>query len=66
MVNSMDTYNSLNINTGTVIKDPEILKFVPDPLKTKQICNYAVEKLCLLLRYVPDQCKTKKCVIDLF
>ena len=31
----MDTYKSLNINNGTVMKNLEILKFVPDQLKTK-------------------------------
>ena len=37
----MGTYKSLNINIGTVVKNPEMLKFVPDHLKTKQMCNYA-------------------------
>ena len=35
MVHSMDIYKSLNINIGTVMKNPEMLKFVPDHLKTK-------------------------------
>ena len=48
------------------MKNPEMLKFVPDHLKTKQMCNYAVKKLPYLLRYVPNQYKTKKCVIELF
>ena len=26
------------------MKNPEMLKFVPDLLKTKHICNYAVKK----------------------
>ena len=56
----MDTYKSLNINIGTVIKNPEMLKLVPDHLKPKQIYNCAVK------RYVPNQYKTKKCVIELF
>ena len=33
MVDSMDTYKSLKVNIGTVMKNPEILKFVPDHLK---------------------------------
>ena len=33
MIDSMDIYESLNINIGTVIKNSEILKFIPD-LKT--------------------------------
>ena len=36
MVDSIDIFKSLNINIGTVIKNPEILKFVPDHLKTKK------------------------------
>ena len=34
MVGSMDTYKSLNINIGTVMKNPEMLKYVPYHLKT--------------------------------
>ena len=33
MVDIMDIYNSLNISTGTAMKNPEMLKFVPDHLK---------------------------------
>ena len=32
----MDIYKSLNITIGTVMKNPEMLKFVPDHLKTKK------------------------------
>ena len=51
MVDSMRIDKSLNINIGTVMKNPEILKLVLDHLKTKQMCNYAVKKLHYLLRY---------------
>ena len=37
-------YKSLNINIGTVKKNPEMLKFLPDYLKTKKICKHAVKK----------------------
>ena len=40
----MDIYESLNITIGTAMKNPEILKFVPDHLKTKKMCKHAVEK----------------------
>ena len=60
MVDSMGTFMSLNINIGTVMKNPGMLTFVPDHLKTKQMCNYAVKKLLFVRRYVPDQYKTKK------
>ena len=42
------------------MKNPEILKFVPDHLNTKQVCSYAVKKLPFVIRYVPDQYKSKK------
>ena len=35
MVDSMDIYKSLNISFGTVMKNPEMLKFVHHYLKTK-------------------------------
>ena len=34
----MDIYKSLNINIGTVMKNPEMLKLVPNHLKTKRKC----------------------------
>ena len=39
MVDIMDVYNSSDIAIVTVIKHPEMLKFFPDHLKTKAICN---------------------------
>ena len=36
MVDSMYIYKSLNISIGTVMKNAEILKFLPDHLKTKK------------------------------
>ena len=35
MVDSMDAYKYLNISIGTVMKNPEMLEFVADHLKTK-------------------------------
>ena len=49
----------ISINIGTVIKNPEVLKFFPDHPKTKQMCNYAVKKLRFTIKYVPEQYKTK-------
>ena len=34
MVDIMDIYRSLNINIETVMKNPEVIKFVPDHLKS--------------------------------
>ena len=44
MVGIMDVFDSANIRIGTVIKNPEILKFIPDHLKTKNMCKHAVKK----------------------
>ena len=63
---NMDIYKSIKINIGTVIKNPELLKFVPDHLKTKKLCKHAVKKLPFVIRYVPDQYRLNKCVIELF
>ena len=35
MVDIIDIYKSLNISIVTVMKNPEMLQFVPDHLKTK-------------------------------
>ena len=37
MIDIMDIYKSLNISIVTVMKNPEMLKFVRDHLKTKKI-----------------------------
>ena len=50
----MDIYKSVKISIGTIMKNPEILKFDPDHFKTKKMCINAVKKLPHLLRYVPD------------
>ena len=42
MVNSKyssDNYKTLKISIATIIKDPEMLKFVPDYRKTKKMCK---------------------------
>ena len=64
MIDGMDIYKSLNINIGTVMKNLEMLKFIPNHLKTKNMCKHAVKKLPYLLRYVPY--RLNKCVIKLF
>ena len=66
MFDSMNIYQSLNINIGTVMKSSQVLKFHADHLKTKKMFKYAVKNLPYLLRYVSDQYKTNKCVIKLF
>ena len=51
-VDIINVYKSLNITFETVIKNPEMLKFVPDHLKTK--------KQSYLLRNVSDKYKTQQ------
>ena len=53
----MDIYKFLNISIRTVMKNPEMWKFVPYYLKTKKMCKHAVTKLLYLLRYVPNNIK---------
>ena len=60
MVDIMDIYKSLDISIGTVMKNPKMLKFLPDYRKTKKIYKHVVKKLPYLLRYVPDQYKTQQ------
>ena len=56
----MDIYKSLNINIGTVTKNPKMLKFVTGHLKTKKMFKHALKNLPRLLRYVADQYKTQQ------
>ena len=58
--NSMDIYKSLKISIGTVLKNPEMLKFVPDHLKTKEMYKHAVKNLPFVIRYDLDQYKTQQ------
>ena len=37
---STNIYNSLKISTGTVMRNPEMSKFVPE-----KVCKHAVKKL---------------------
>ena len=37
-------YKSSEISIGAVIKNPEILRFVSDYLKSKRKCKYSVKK----------------------
>ena len=46
----MDTYKSLNISIGTVMKNPEMLTFVSDHLKTKKLWKHPVRKLPYVLK----------------
>ena len=56
----MDIYKSLKLSIGAVVKNPEMLKFIPDHLETRKMCKYTVKKLPFVIRYVPDQNKAQQ------
>ena len=37
---STNNYKSLKIITGAITKNPEMLRFIPDHLKTKKMCKH--------------------------
>ena len=57
--NNFKNYKTLEIIIGTIIKNSEILKFVPDYLRTKRMCKNAVRKLLFVLMCFPDPFKTQ-------
>ena len=54
MVDIMDVYRSLNIRIGTVMKNPETLKFLPNCSKNKEMCNKAVDNYPHALEFVSE------------
>ena len=50
MVDIMGVYNYLNISAVTVMKNPEMLRFVPDHLKIEKMCKHAVKKISLSIK----------------
>ena len=56
----MDPYISVKISIGTVMKNQEMLKYIPDHLKLKKCVNMQLKKLPFLIRYVPNQYKTQQ------
>ena len=47
---SMVIFKSVKKHIGTVMKNPKMLKFVPDHLKTKKMCKHATKKLPVVVR----------------
>ena len=56
----MEIRKSVKISIASVMRNPKLLKFIPDPLKTKKMLKQAIEKLPLVIRYVPDRYKTQQ------
>ena len=52
--------NKKSISIGAVIKNPEMVRFVPGHFKTKNMCWHIVKKLLFAIRYVPDWYKTQE------
>ena len=63
---STDNCKPLKTNIGAKIINPQMLKFIPDHLKTKKMCKDTVKKLPLVIRFVPDRYKTQVCMTKLF
>ena len=51
----IDNYTSPKIGIGAEMKNLRMLKFIPEYLKTKKKCNYAIRKLLLVIRF-SDKC----------
>ena len=51
---STNNYRSLQISIGAITKKSEMLRLVPDHLKTKIMWKNIIKKLSFLIRYVPD------------
>ena len=51
MADIMDIYNLLNISIGKVMKNPKMLKFVPDHLKTKKSVSMQLKSYLIYERY---------------
>ena len=66
MVDSMAIYKSLNINIGTVMKNPEMLKFVPDHLKTKKCVSMQLKNYLIYYDMFLINIRLNKCVLKLF
>ena len=57
---NMIIYKSIKISTGAVMNNLEIVKFVPDHLKTKKICEHAIKKIPFVIQHVLDRYKSQQ------
>ena len=57
---NMEIYESVKLSIGTIMGNPEILKFVTDYLKTKKMCKHAVQILQFVIRCVPGWYNTQQ------
>ena len=50
---------SPKISIGAITRHPELVKFVSDHFKTKNMCKHTVKELSFIIRCVPDRYKTQ-------
>ena len=61
--NSPDKYKTWKISIRQIIKNPEMVKFVPDHFKTKKVCKNVIKKLSFVIMI---NMRLKKCAVNLF
>ena len=54
------------MSIGAIIKNPEMLRFVPGLIKTKKMCENAVKKFPFVMGMLLTNIRLKKYVIKLF
>ena len=57
--NSPGNHETLKICLGAIMKNHEMVKFVPEQLESKTICNNAIKKLLFVIILAPDRYKTQ-------
>ena len=55
-----DNYETLKISFRAIIKNPEVLRFVPNHRNTKSMCKNTVKKLPFGIMYFPDLYKAQQ------
>ena len=58
--NNPNNFNTLKISIEKIVKNYEMLRFVPDHLMTKKLYKNSVKKLPFVIKYVHDRHKTKE------
>ena len=66
MVDIMNICKSFNTSIGAIMRNPEMLKFVPDLLKTKNCLSILLNNNLVYKDVFLINIRLKKCVIKLF
>ena len=64
--NSPDNYESLKISIRSIKKNSEMLRFVHDHLKIKNMCQITVKNFSFVIKHVCNHIRLNKCVVKLF